>query len=414
MRYAKFAVVLAAMLLATGAAQAVVTIDMLTVGDPNTSTMVVDNNAHFYWPDPSAGAVDYTYEMGEKEITASQYVEFMNSNIGTVVAYELLSSQMANADSAGITLSGAVYVAARPDVAINYVSWGQAARFANWMHNGQLAGATETGAYTINGAITDADLAAVALAGREADAAFFLPSLDEWVKAAYYGAGTDTFYDYPTSSDTAPTPAVSGAGSNLAVLGGSGATLPIAPGTLTGTTSPYGAFDMAGNVNEYIETTVTMFGEGISMMMGNAWVAPSGSTPYAYIHTNHDQQNDRRTGFRLAAPGADVGIPGDFDGDGDVDADDVTELCANLGDPAYDLDGDGDADEDDMIVLIETLVELTDGVRVGTRRGDFNLDGFVDGTDLALMKTAFGQPLMDYADGNANCDAFVDGTDLAI
>ncbi|KKN66812.1 hypothetical protein LCGC14_0467520, partial [marine sediment metagenome] len=32
----------------------------------------------------------------------------------------------------------------------------------------------------------------------------------------------------------------------------------------------------------------------------------------------------------------------------------------------------------------------------------------------ALMKTAFGQPLMDYADGNANCDAFVDGTDLAI
>jgi len=30
------------------------------------------------------------------------------------------------------------------------------------------------------------------------------------------------------------------------------------------------------------------------------------------------------------------------------------------------------------------------------------------------MKTAFGQPLMDYADGNANCDAFVDGTDLAI
>ncbi|HDZ22465.1 hypothetical protein LCGC14_0269610 [marine sediment metagenome] len=107
-------------------------------------------------------------------------------------------------------------------------------------------------------------------------------------------------------------------------------------------------------------------------------------------------------------------IPGDFDGDGDVDADDVTELCANLGDPAYDLDGDGDADEDDMIVLIETLVELTDGVRVGTERGDFNLDGLIDGTDLALMKTAFGQPGQTYADGNANCDAFVDGTDLAI
>ncbi|KKN43935.1 hypothetical protein LCGC14_0698070, partial [marine sediment metagenome] len=87
----------------------------------------------------------------------------------------------------------------------------------------------------------------------------------------------------------------------------------------------------------------------------------------------------------------------------------------NLGDPAFDLDDDGDADEDDMIFLITNLVELQDGSgRVGTKRGDFNLDGFVDGTDLALMKTAFGQPGQNYADGNANCDAFVDGTDLAI
>ena len=112
-----------------------------------------------------------------------------------------------------------------------------------------------------------------------------------------------------------------------------------------------------------------------------------------------------------------VGIPGDFDGDGDVDADDIDILCDNLGsvDPRYDLDNDGDADEDDMIYHVEELVELTDGSgRVGSKRGDFNLDGFVDGTDLALMKLAFGQPGQNYADGNANCDVFVDGTDLAI
>ncbi|KKN66837.1 hypothetical protein LCGC14_0467770, partial [marine sediment metagenome] len=104
-------------------------------------------------------------------------------------------------------------------------------------------------------------------------------------------------------------------------------------------------------------------------------------------------------------------LPGDFDDDGDVDADDIDELCDNMGslDPQYDLDDgsgtgtpDGVVDENDMIYHIEELVELTDGVRVGTKRGDFNLDGLIDGTDLALMKTAFGQPLMDYADGNAN------------
>ncbi|KKM23731.1 hypothetical protein LCGC14_1612210, partial [marine sediment metagenome] len=116
----------------------------------------------------------------------------------------------------------------------------------------------------------------------------------------------------------------------------------------------------------------------------------------------------------LLGPEPSVGVLGDFTGDGFVDADDITELCANLGDAAYDLDGDGDADEADMIFLIENLVGLTDGVRAGTKRGDFNLDGLIDGTDLALMKTAFGLPDQNYADGNANCDAFVDGTDLAI
>ncbi|HDZ21133.1 hypothetical protein LCGC14_0094220 [marine sediment metagenome] len=109
--------------------------------------------------------------------------------------------------------------------------------------------------------------------------------------------------------------------------------------------------------------------------------------------------------------------PADFDLDGDVDADDIAILCANMGGDVgtYDLDDSGTVDEDDMIYMIEFMVELQDGSgRVGTKRGDFNLDGLIDGTDLALMKTGFGQPLMDYADGNANCDAFVDGTDLAI
>ena len=131
-----------------------------------------------------------------------------------------------------------------------------------------------------------------------------------------------------------------------------------------------------------------------------------------------------RSGVRLMEYYFDLLTPGDFDGDGDVDADDIDVLCDNMGslDPVYDLDDgsgtgspDGDVDEDDMIYLIEHLVELQDGSgRVGTERGDFNLDGFVDGTDLALMKVAFGQPGQTYADGNANCDALVDGTDLAI
>ena len=37
---------------------------------------------------------------------------------------------------------------------ITIVSWFDAARFCNWLHNGQGSGSTETGAYTLNGAMS--------------------------------------------------------------------------------------------------------------------------------------------------------------------------------------------------------------------------------------------------------------------
>ena len=108
---------------------------------------------------------------------------------------------------------------------------------------------------------------------------------------------------------------------------------------------------------------------------------------------------------------------GDLDGDCDVDDEDIDILCANMGgDPDdFDFDGDNDVDEDDLIFLIENLVELQDGSgRVGTKRGDFNLDGLVNATDLAIMKPNFGFSPRMYSQGNANCDTVVNATDLAI
>jgi len=122
----------------------------------------------------------------------------------------------------------------------------------------------------------------------------------------------------------------------------------------------------------------------------------------------------------IVGPG-DGGVEGDFDDDGDVDADDIDILCANMGgdlDP-YDVDGDGDVDEDDMIYHVENLVEYdTDGDGTpegnGTYVGDFNLDGVVNATDLQVMKGTFGTSGVDYAGGNANCDVVVNATDLQI
>jgi len=124
-----------------------------------------------------------------------------------------------------------------------------------------------------------------------------------------------------------------------------------------------------------------------------------------------------RSGVRLTEYYFERSALGDFDGDGDTDADDIDILCDNMGGDiaTYDLDGDLDVDEDDLIFMIEQVVELQDGSgRVGTQRGDFNLDGLINATDLAIMDAGFGSTGLGYAGGNANCDDLVNATDLAI
>ena len=130
-------------------------------------------------------------------------------------------------------------------------------------------------------------------------------------------------------------------------------------------------------------------------------------------------QPDGFEGNVVMGPGQSF-VCGDFDGDADCDADDVDNMCANMGGDSgiYDMDGDGDVDEDDFRWIIENCLEydcdgdgVTDGF--GTFRGDFNTDGTVNGTDLSIMSSNFGAPT-GFAGGNANCDTTVNGTDLSI
>src|SRR5262249_36788583 len=92
-----------------------------------------------------------------------------------------------------------------------YVSWGDAARFANWLHNGQPTGpqnasTTEDGAYTLNGATSSAALMAIT---RNAGGRWFIPTENEWYKAAYYqpaaqGGDSDSYWAYPMKTNNVP------------------------------------------------------------------------------------------------------------------------------------------------------------------------------------------------------------------
>ncbi len=253
-------------------AQAAVTIETVHIGDPDNAGEWSGASYDGYGPNRICGAVGYAYDIGKYEVTAGQYTAFLNA-VGGVDTYALYNTTMSQTDfGSGIARSGGGTVANpytysvaanfvnRP---VDYVSGGDSARFANWLHNGQPTGeqslsTTEDGAYYLNGATTDAGLLAV---NREVDWKWAVTSEDEWYKSAYYNGGSTNagYWDYPTSSNTLPGRDMADASGNNANY--SGTPYPIDSGkytTLVGefqlSDSPYGTFDQGGNVWEWNES----------------------------------------------------------------------------------------------------------------------------------------------------------------
>jgi len=243
----------------------------VTVGNPG-------NAADTRYATPGFGAVPYTYRIGKFEVTAGQYTAFLNA-VAATDTYGLYNTNMDTAvDSHGCNIkrtgSSGSYTYRVPwewsHRPVNYVSWGDAARFANWLHNGQLteaqnAGTTEDGAYFLNGATSNAALVGVR---READWKWAIASEDEWYKAAYHknDGVTDHYFDYPTGSDSVPSKALGNPidPGNNATFSGNDSTIGNPShctdvGDHENSGSPYGTFDQAGNVWEWNEAELGPF-----------------------------------------------------------------------------------------------------------------------------------------------------------
>jgi len=107
-------------------------------------------------------------------------------------------------------------------------------------------------------------------------------------------------------------------------------------------------------------------------------------------------------------------LAGDFDRDGDVDADDIDFYNGNLGQPGS-FNAELDLDNNDTITLIDhdihvtTLAQTSNG-ETGAHIGDVNLDGTVDvlADALALIVNLGGAGPIGYAGGDLNADGIVD------
>jgi formylglycine-generating enzyme required for sulfatase activity len=203
------------------------------------------------------GAVGYSYNIGTYDVTVSQYVAFINSNDPTGAdPLGLYNSNLNFAITYNSAASGDKYsvVSGDGNHPITDVTFYETLRFANWLGNGQTPGSTETGAYTLlGGTPTPSNGATVT---RNADATVFLPSENEWYKAAYYNPATSSYYLYATSSNTAPTASVPTATHDSANYNSVVGNLTNV-GAYSGTTSPYGAYDMNGDVFQWNEALIS-------------------------------------------------------------------------------------------------------------------------------------------------------------
>jgi formylglycine-generating enzyme required for sulfatase activity len=278
------AAALAAFAMAGGvvSAYAQITIETVTVGNIGNAA---DTTGY--------GAVGYEYQIGKYEVTNAQYAAFLNA-VAATDTFSLYNSNMGSNAAGGITRTGSSgsYTYATKSgfetKPVNYVSFWDAARFANWLNNGQGSAGTETGSYTL-GSVTNPVNTSVT---RNEGANWVVTSENEWVKAAYYdpnkgGPGVGGYWLYPTQSASITT-----ADANYANSIGNVTNV----GTYGSDASFYGTFDQGGNVWEWNES-ISSTSRGLR---GGSW-----SNSELNLQSSNrlalDATNEGLLGFRVAS-----------------------------------------------------------------------------------------------------------------
>ncbi len=290
---------LAALTLDFNVQAALLEIETVTVGDAGNAA---DTTTY--------GAVADVFALGKYEVTIGQYATFLNA-VAATDTYSLYNPGMATDQNiAGITRTGSSgsysYSVSGSDTRpITHVSWFDAARFANWMNNGATNGAsTETGAYTLNGATSGVSFP------KNAAATWWIPSEDEWYKAAYYkGGGTNAgYWLYPTESDSAPGNVVGGAANQANYNNGvysvtqsstySGTLNYLTDGgAFSASDSAYATFDQGGNVIEWNDAVTG----SNRVIRGGSWNFDASLLPSSHRNSVAPTVEDGYLGFRLAS-----------------------------------------------------------------------------------------------------------------
>ena len=333
------------------------TIETVVVGNPGNAGNEDFGLTGVRRPIYPLGVVDYVYKIGKFEVTNSEYSEFLNA-VAKTDTHGLYNSKMGTRTHGGISrtgTSGNYSYTPRTNMAnkpVNLLSYWDMTRFCNWLHNGQPTGlqdnsTTEDGAYTLGGVTNppDTDIS------RNEDAQWFIPSQNEWYKAAFHqpateGGDVDDYWMFPTRTNEVPVPAtanemgeITNPGPNVVnhlkqanwngTFSGNVTTVGSAGPS---TASFYGTFDQAGNLWEYYDRITLGSPPNVGLaetkrgIWGGGWISNISNAQADHnVHSWEILNESYEIGFRVASiSGVPPLLNGDFNGDGSVDAADYT------------------------------------------------------------------------------------------
>ncbi len=265
-------------------------IEFVTIGNPGNAADTEDGNDNQTGVQ-NFGSVPDQYRIGKFEISEDM--------IGKENAQSASDGSPLN-----ITHNG--FGANKP---AGSVSWFEAAKFINWLNTS--SGSTE--ACKFDGAGTfqlwqsgDEGYNPNNLF-RNSLAIYFLASVDEWYKAAYYDPTLGVYYDYPTGSNSVPD-GIDFAGDttfDVVFREVSGRNNP-APNDITdvGVLSPYGTAGQGGNVYEREETDFDLVNDSSSSrhgIRGSSWRNRSLDLLSSYRFGSSPTDEFGINGFRVAS-----------------------------------------------------------------------------------------------------------------
>lgn len=287
-------------------------IDFVTVGAPGNApwTGGGSNNGR--------GQVDYEYRIGRFEVTTAQWAEFMNAAFDRPatdrIPHVFAPLQWGAVGTTPNTPGGRRWAvpAGREMIPTGGVDWRTCAIYANWLHNGKGTNreAFLSGAYDVStfGYIGDGGGFTDQLT-RSPGARYWIPSLDEWMKASHFDAnkvnpdGTrGGWWQYGNSSDTPMYYGPPGVRVSTGRIPGPDPNGPLATanggwenrdfpgfnafninlGAYAMVVSPWGLLDVAGGTSEWTEGYFQNPGEPVPrdrLFDGTAWGTSTSGLP---------------------------------------------------------------------------------------------------------------------------------------